>query len=402
MDPPKISFGAGIGSSLESFNSTNLPHPSPDSAPPCPFSDTASHHEQEEDPRVAKLPEDDTASNQTKAPDPTTETPFPSTSQAVHSTQLDLTQKDLSPPQPSHPVSCGTMAEPSPAKRAKRTDSTAMWDRNSLKPPNTDHNTLRDTNSSERYMRNDRDGREDREYQYDSSRRSRSRSRERIRDRDRDRDRKRERSRSWERDHGRFMNGRSRSREKNNSRRYDGDRSNRERERSGSRDRYLSQKRGSPPPSRSSRLRSRSRSPIHSKPQSHRTRSPLHGPSSSKLTRSPPRGPVSSRPRSPPRGPSANRPPPNAPIAPSSKPLTSSGALSVKPSTQQQSEEMDLGSDPETQAMRRMMGFATFKSTKNTKVPGNDVYGVRKEKKTEYRQYMNRVGGFNRPLSPSR
>ena len=27
---------------------------------------------------------------------------------------------------------------------------------------------------------------------------------------------------------------------------------------------------------------------------------------------------------------------------------------------------------------------------------------VRKEKKTEYRQYMNRVGGFNRPLSPSR
>lgn len=49
-----------------------------------------------------------------------------------------------------------------------------------------------------------------------------------------------------------------------------------------------------------------------------------------------------------------------------------------------------------------MMGFAVFKSTKNTKVPGNDVYMVRKEKKTEYRQYMNRVGGFNRPLSPSR
>lgn len=52
--------------------------------------------------------------------------------------------------------------------------------------------------------------------------------------------------------------------------------------------------------------------------------------------------------------------------------------------------------------MRAMMGFAVFKSTKNTKVPGNDVYMVRKEKKTEYRQYMNRVGGFNRPLSPSR
>ena len=52
--------------------------------------------------------------------------------------------------------------------------------------------------------------------------------------------------------------------------------------------------------------------------------------------------------------------------------------------------------------LRKMMGFSNFKSTQNTKVPGNNIYGVRKEKKTEYRQYMNRVGGFNRPLSPSR
>lgn len=64
--------------------------------------------------------------------------------------------------------------------------------------------------------------------------------------------------------------------------------------------------------------------------------------------------------------------------------------------------DIDEDSDPETTMMRRMMGFASFKSTKNTKVPGNNVYAVRKEKKTEYRQYMNRVGGFNRPLSPSR
>lgn len=63
---------------------------------------------------------------------------------------------------------------------------------------------------------------------------------------------------------------------------------------------------------------------------------------------------------------------------------------------------MDVDSDPEIALMRKMMGFASFKTTKNTKVPGNNVYGVRKEKKTEYRQYMNRVGGFNRPLSPSR
>jgi U4/U6.U5 tri-snRNP-associated protein 3 len=49
--------------------------------------------------------------------------------------------------------------------------------------------------------------------------------------------------------------------------------------------------------------------------------------------------------------------------------------------------------------MQRIMGFGGFRSTKNTKVPGNDKnYGVRKDKKTEYRQYMNRQGGFNRPL----
>ena len=52
-------------------------------------------------------------------------------------------------------------------------------------------------------------------------------------------------------------------------------------------------------------------------------------------------------------------------------------------------------------AMQAMMGFGGFATTHQQKVAGNDVYAVRKEKKTEYRQYMNRVGGFNRPLSPS-
>ena len=63
---------------------------------------------------------------------------------------------------------------------------------------------------------------------------------------------------------------------------------------------------------------------------------------------------------------------------------------------------MEVDEDPEIVEMRKMMGFSGFRSTKQTKVPGNNVYGVRKEKKTEYRQYMNRIGGFNRPLSPSR
>lgn len=48
--------------------------------------------------------------------------------------------------------------------------------------------------------------------------------------------------------------------------------------------------------------------------------------------------------------------------------------------------------------MAALMGFGGFGTTKQKKVPGNDVGAVRKEKKTEYRQYMNRVGGFNRPL----
>jgi U4/U6.U5 tri-snRNP-associated protein 3 len=52
--------------------------------------------------------------------------------------------------------------------------------------------------------------------------------------------------------------------------------------------------------------------------------------------------------------------------------------------------------------MQAMMGFGGFGSTKGQKVAGNNVGAVHKEKKTEYRQYMNRTGGFNRPLSPSR
>jgi U4/U6.U5 tri-snRNP-associated protein 3 len=52
--------------------------------------------------------------------------------------------------------------------------------------------------------------------------------------------------------------------------------------------------------------------------------------------------------------------------------------------------------------LRKMMGFSAFKTTQNNKIPGNDVFGIRKEKSTHYRQYMTRTGGFNRPLSPSR
>ncbi|KAI1111967.1 hypothetical protein F5Y14DRAFT_453560 [Nemania sp. NC0429] len=58
--------------------------------------------------------------------------------------------------------------------------------------------------------------------------------------------------------------------------------------------------------------------------------------------------------------------------------------------------------DDEMGAMQAMMGFGGFGSTKGQKVAGNNAGGVYKAKKTEYRQYMNRIGGFNRPLSPGR
>jgi len=48
--------------------------------------------------------------------------------------------------------------------------------------------------------------------------------------------------------------------------------------------------------------------------------------------------------------------------------------------------------------MMKMMGFSGFDSTKGKQVKGNDVGDVHKVSKRKYRQYMNRKGGFNRPL----
>lgn len=50
----------------------------------------------------------------------------------------------------------------------------------------------------------------------------------------------------------------------------------------------------------------------------------------------------------------------------------------------------------------KTMGFASFSSTQNQHVKGTDCYGINFKHKTEYRQYINREGGFNRELSPTR
>lgn len=61
--------------------------------------------------------------------------------------------------------------------------------------------------------------------------------------------------------------------------------------------------------------------------------------------------------------------------------------------------EADLeGKSPEEQDMMKAMGFCGFETTKNKKVTGNNAGEVHVILKRKYRQYMNRKGGFNRPL----
>ncbi|KAL8999161.1 MAG: hypothetical protein Q9169_001940 [Polycauliona sp. 2 TL-2023] len=291
------------------------------------------------------------------------------------------------------------MAEP-PVKRAKRTDSAAMWERTS-KPPDTrdkPRNPPRDTKPEEGRDRRDDEGRK---YgRGERTRRSRSRSWSRDRRRYRDGDRRTDRSRSREWRGKRAVHGDySPPRDREGRRRRDGER--RDRDRSVSNERHRS-RRDELAPRRPDRHRSRSRSPARDPKSNTRTRSPPRGTSSKPLPSGPSKQsrPSASPPpaKAPPKGPKSNKPP-----LPKTNGTTPTAPPNGKPAAAPPSKmDIDEDSDPETAQMRRMMGFADFKTTKNTKVPGNDVYAVRKEKKTEYRQYMNRVGGFNRPLSPSR
>ncbi|KAH0480226.1 MAG: hypothetical protein KVP17_000904 [Porospora cf. gigantea B] len=54
-------------------------------------------------------------------------------------------------------------------------------------------------------------------------------------------------------------------------------------------------------------------------------------------------------------------------------------------------EEMDVAA---------VMGFEDFDTTKNKDHSASDLSGVNRKSKRKYRQFMNRQGGFNRPLSP--
>ncbi|KAF8481528.1 U4/U6.U5 small nuclear ribonucleoprotein 27 kDa protein, partial [Gautieria morchelliformis] len=56
---------------------------------------------------------------------------------------------------------------------------------------------------------------------------------------------------------------------------------------------------------------------------------------------------------------------------------------------------MDAGDESD---MMALMGFGGFDSTKGKPVQGNQEGAVNIKKQRTWRQYMNRRGGFNRPL----
>eukprot|EP00956_Cyclotella_meneghiniana_P015060 scaffold22815_cov61-Cyclotella_meneghiniana.AAC.4 len=65
-------------------------------------------------------------------------------------------------------------------------------------------------------------------------------------------------------------------------------------------------------------------------------------------------------------------------------------------------DESDEEDDEEKQQMMQLMGFGGFGTTKGKAVTDNQLSAARgaasKNKGRKYRQYMNRKGGFNRPL----
>ncbi|KAH9946066.1 uncharacterized protein BXZ73DRAFT_86266 [Epithele typhae] len=79
--------------------------------------------------------------------------------------------------------------------------------------------------------------------------------------------------------------------------------------------------------------------------------------------------------------------------------LTGARQDSEKPTAdgEEEGEEMEA-TNGDDEAMMAMMGMSGFGSTKGKHVEGNQEGGVDIKKIRTWRQYMNRRGGFNRPL----
>ncbi|KAF2097062.1 hypothetical protein NA57DRAFT_57669 [Rhizodiscina lignyota] len=253
-----------------------------------------------------------------------------------------------------------------PAKRSRRTNSAAMWEQNSNSAQARDREraTPAPTEKTKAIKRersrsrDRRDGRRDRDRDYKNSRTGGLRDRPKDRD---ERDMRRERSRSPDRRRG-------------------------------------GGGRGGP--------RDRSRSPQRDDKSNY------------KRTRSPPRGPRLDRIGDGQRGrdiepppkkdTTTNMPSTTGPSVPTSieprktklmpKSQKADGDVVMADGVEEEEHQTDLEA---LELIGKVMGFAGFRTTKDTKIPGNDKnYGIHKEKKASYRQYMNRTGGFNRPLSP--
>ncbi|OLL25671.1 U4/U6.U5 small nuclear ribonucleoprotein [Neolecta irregularis DAH-3] len=55
----------------------------------------------------------------------------------------------------------------------------------------------------------------------------------------------------------------------------------------------------------------------------------------------------------------------------------------------------------EEAGLMKLMGFSGFSSTQGKHIPGNTAGVLKKVKPQKFRQYMNRPGGFNKPLESS-
>lgn len=76
-----------------------------------------------------------------------------------------------------------------------------------------------------------------------------------------------------------------------------------------------------------------------------------------------------------------------------------SSSISKSSEDEEEMKEFLLSTDmPEDQMLVKMMGFSAFDSTQGKDHSASDLSDVKRATKRQYRQYMNRRGGFNRPL----
>ncbi|KAL7689804.1 putative U4/U6.U5 small nuclear ribonucleoprotein 27kDa protein [Plasmopara halstedii] len=139
--------------------------------------------------------------------------------------------------------------------------------------------------------------------------------------------------------------------------------------------------------------RSRSRSPSYGHRRRHRTHNRSHGRSRSRRRRS------YSRSRSTSQSPIRRRRSPSH-----SAPRETKESVDVEPK-EIVGQPNAISQLSEEEQMKLLLGFQGFDSTKGKEVDENAksaaVGTARRETKREYRQYMNRRGGFNRPLDKS-